>query len=223
MRLSEWLAMRIAVLGATGWLGGTILQEARSRGHEVTAIARNPDKLAALDGVSTVVADARDPDSVAGAIAGHDAVIAAVTDRSSPDRSTIPAVARALIEAVPRAGVPRVLYVGGGGSLNAPGTGGRYIDQPDFPDEYKNEALAGAESLALFRAAPESLHWTYLSPPPHLLEPGEKTSRYRVQGGDDPVLDAEGHGRVSSGDLAAAMVDELEQDRFPQQRFTVGY
>lgn len=217
------VAVKIAVLGGTGWLGGTIVSEALARGHEVTAIARNPEKLAQLDGVATVAADATDVDEVAGAIAGHDAVIAAVTDRSGPDRTTIPAAARALIEAVARAGVPRVLFVGGGGSLSAPGAEGRYLDQADFPEQYKTEALAGAEALALFRAAPEALHWAYLSPPPHFLEPGEKTGSYRVQGGDQPVLDEHGEGRISAGDLAAAMLDEVEQDRFARQRFTVGY
>jgi putative NADH-flavin reductase len=214
--------MRIAVIGATGWLGGAVMREALERGHEVTAIARHPDKLAELKGVNTIALDARDPEALVPPITGHDAVVAAVTDRSGPDRSVIPAVARALIEAVPRAGVPRVVWVGGGGSLAAP-NGQRLVDQPGFPEQYKAEALAQGDALGLFRAAPESLDWTYLSPPPHHLEPGEKRGGYRVQAGDQPVLDAEGVDGISSGDLAAALVDELEQHRFSRQRFTAGY
>jgi putative NADH-flavin reductase len=214
--------MRIAVIGATGWLGGAVMREALERGHEVTTIARHPDKLAELRGVKTIALDATDPEALVAAIADHDAVVAAVTDRSGPDRSVIPAAARALIEAASRAGVPRVAWVGGGGSLAAP-NGQRLVDQPGFPKQYKAEALAQGEALDLFRAAPESLDWTYLSPPPHHLEPGEKRGGYRVQAGDQPVLDAEGVDGISSGDFAAALVDELEQHRFSRQRFTAGY
>jgi putative NADH-flavin reductase len=214
--------MKIAILGATGWLGGTILREARSRGHEVTAIARTPSKLAELTDVATVTADASDAPALEPVIAGHDAVVAAVTDRSGPDRSMITAAAAALIVAVPRAGVPRLAWVGGGGSLETE-PGRRYLDDPGFPAGYMAEALAQAEALELLRSSDESLDWTYLSPPPHNLVPGEKEGGFRVQAGDQPVLDGDGHDRLSAGDLAAALVDELEQHRFSRQRFTAGY
>lgn len=214
--------MKIAILGASGWLGGAIAREALARGHEVSAMARHPERLAGLDGATPVPVDATDPRALEGVLRGHDVVVAAVTDRSGPDRSVIPAAARALIEAAPRAGVPRVAWMGGGGSLAAPG-GGRLVDQPGFPEQYRAEALAQGQALELFRAAPESLHWTYLSPPPENLAPGEKRGRYRVQAGDQPVTDPSGDSGISAGDLAAAMVDELEQDRFARQRFTAGY
>ena len=214
--------MRIAVVGATGWLGGAVTREALARGHEVTAVGRSADRLAALEGVSTVSADATDPVALAGAIAGHDAVVMAVTDRSGPERSVIPAAARSVIEAAPRAGVERVAFVGGGGSLASP-AGGRYVDQPGFPEQYKAEALAQGDALALFRAAPEELDWTYLSPPPHNLEPGEKRGGYRAAAGENPVVARDGESRITSGDLAAAMLDALEGREFSRQRFTVGY
>ena len=214
--------MRIAVIGATGNLGGQIVAEALSRGHEVTAIGRDQERVGAIPGVATAVADVTDPASVESAIPGHDVVVVAVTDRTGPDRSIIPRTARCMIEVVPRTGVPRVAWVGGGGSLNAP-SGGRLVDQPGFPDAYKAEALAQGEALNLFRSSPPELDWTYLSPPPHNLVPGKKRGGYRVAGGDDPVLDAEGHDEISTGDFASAMVDELEQHRFSRQRFTAGY
>jgi putative NADH-flavin reductase len=214
--------MRIAVIGASGWLGGSIVAEATSRGHEVTACGRSADKLASVGAAETVALDVRNVDELAEAIRGHDAVVVAVTDRSTPDRGTIPAAARAVVEAVPRAGVPRVLFVGGGGSLNAP-EGGRLVDQPSFPELYKTEALAGAEALDVFRAAPPELNWTFLSPPPDNLVPGEKRGGYRVEGGDEPVTNAAGETAISSGDLAAAVVDELERPQFERQRFTLGY
>lgn len=214
--------MRIAVIGATGWLGGAIAQEALARGHEVTAIGRDPSKLAALAHMPAVRADASEPEPLAEAIAGHDVVVASVTDRSGPERGVIPAVTAALIEALPIAGVGRLAMVGGGGSL-LDGDGRRLVDAPGFPEQYRAEALAQAQALDLLRASPETLDWTYLSPPPENLAPGEKVGGYTVAGDDHPVTDGEGRSAISSGDLAAAMLDELEHPQFSRRRFTAGY
>jgi putative NADH-flavin reductase len=214
--------MRIAVVGASGWLGGTIAREALSRGHQVTAIGRNPDRLAAIEGAQAATADATDVEAIADTVTGHDVVVSSVTDRSGPDRSIIPRVAEVMIEAVPRAGVPRLAVMGGGGSLLKP-DGSRYIDEPGFPEQYKAEALAQAQALALLRATPDSLDWTYLSPPPHTLIPGDKRGRYDVRGDDRPVENGDGESTITSGDLAAAMVDELERPRFSRRRFTAAY
>ncbi len=124
--------MRIAVVGASGWLGGTIAREALSRGHQVTAIGRDPERLAAVEGAQVATADATDVEAIADAVTGHDVVVSSVTDRSGPDRSIIPRVAEVMIEAVPRAGVPRLAVMGGGGSLLKP-DGSRYIDEPGLP------------------------------------------------------------------------------------------
>jgi putative NADH-flavin reductase len=214
--------VKIIVIGATGWLGGAIAAEALERGHQVTGIGRDPDKLVALRGITAVRSDATNPEAMAVAIEGQDVVVSSVTDRSGPDRSTIPKAVAALIDAVPRAGVPRLAVVGGGGSLLA-GDGGRFIDQADFPEEYKAEAQAGAEALDLLRQAPESLDWTFLSPPPHNLTPGDKRGGYAVRGDDRPVTDDRGETAITSGDLAAALLDELEHPQFSRRRFTVGY
>jgi putative NADH-flavin reductase len=214
--------MRIAVIGASGWLGGAVAREAVGRGHEVTAIGRDPEKLAALEGTAPVRADATDVESIAEAIGDHDAVVLAVTDRSGPDRSTIPRAAQAVIAALSRAEVPRLAMIGGGGSLLNE-NGQRFVDQDDFPPEYRAEALAGAEALELLRATPEEVDWTYLSPPPENLTPGDARGGYAVRGDDHPVTDDAGHTAISSGDLAAALVDELEHRQFTRRRFTVGY
>jgi putative NADH-flavin reductase len=214
--------MRIAVIGASGWLGGDIAREALSRGHDVTAIARHSDRMGELEGVDVRAFDATAADGLPAVIAGHDVVVCAVTDRSGPDRSMIPTVVRALITAVPAAGVPRLAVVGGGGSLLSE-NGRRFVDEPGFPEEYRTEAMAGAEALELLRGAPAELDWTYLSPPPETLTPGEKRGGYSVRGDDYPVTNAQGKSAISSGDLAAAMVDELEQPQFSRRRFTAGY
>jgi putative NADH-flavin reductase len=214
--------VKIAVIGASGWLGGAIAREALARGHEVTGIGRNPSHLAALEVMAVARADATDTDSIAKPIAGHDAVVSAVVDRSSDDRSVIPRAARALLEALPQAGVRRLLFVGGGGTLEDE-TGTRFLDRPDFPPEHRAEALAGAEALAIFGDYDGEVEWTYLSPAPVQLVPGEKSGSYRVEAGDRAIFDEHGDNRITSGDLAAAAVDELEQGRFVRERFTAAY
>src|SRR3954469_12822639 len=157
--------MKIAVIGASGWLGGSVVREAVSRGHQVTAIGRQVGTLPEGDGIAQQQADVTDHEALGAAVAGHDAVVSSVTDRSGPGRAIIPASARALIATLPGAGVPRLVFVGGGGSLEvAPGT--RVIDLPGFPAEYREEALAQAEALDLLRREGGALEWSYLSPPP---------------------------------------------------------
>jgi putative NADH-flavin reductase len=163
-----------------------------------------------------------DRESLVAAIRGHDVVVSSVTDRSGPDRSIIPVSARALLEAVPAAGVARLAMVGGGGSLESePGVRG--IDRPDFPDAYRAEAEAQAEALDILRGSDSDVDWTYMSPPPHDLVPGEKRGGYRAEAGDTPVTDDRGESRITAGDFASAMVDELEQPRFSGRRFTAAY
>jgi putative NADH-flavin reductase len=214
--------MKIAVIGASGWLGGTVLREAVSRGHQVTAIGRKVGTLPEGEGVTQQQADVTDPEALAAAVRGHDAVVSAVTDRSGADRSIIPASARSLIATLPGAGVPRLVFVGGGGSLEvSPGT--RVIDLPDFPAEHRTEALAQAEALGALRDEGGALQWSYISPPPKDLVSGEKQGGYRAAAGDAPVTDSAGRSRITAGDLAAAIVDELESPQFTGQRFTAAY
>lgn len=209
------------MIGASGWLGGAVARELLARGHEVTAIGRDSSRLAAVEGARAVAVDVNDREALAAVLAGHDAVVCSVTDRTTDDRSIIPRTASILLEVLPQADVRRLLWVGGGGSLEIE-PGERAVDQPGFPEQYKAEALAQAEALAILRDSNGDVDWTYLSPPMHHLEPGEKTGGYRVQGGDSPVVGENGEGRISSGDLASALVDELEQPQFARQRFTAG-
>lgn len=212
--------MKIAIIGATGWLGSTITQEALDRGHDVTVIGRSAERLSRFPAAHPVVADLDDPDSIREAIRGADVVVAAVTDRSTDDRSRIPNTARELLELLPRAGVDRLVFAGGGGSLEvAPGV--RAVDEPGFPEQYRAEALAQAEALDIFRAS-DGVDWSYLSPPPHHLVPGDKTGQYRTAAGDTPVTNDDGEARITSGDYASALVDEIENNHYPRQRFTAG-
>jgi hypothetical protein len=167
--------------------------------------------------------DVADAGSVAAAVAGHDAVISAVGG-PPPAAGTPPLVVRAadaLLAALPRAGVDRLLVVGGAGSLLTP-EGVRLIDRPEFPAAWRPAADAQVQALARYRAAADTpVVWSYLSPA-DVIEPGERTGDY-VLGEDHAVLDAAGHGRISAEDYAAALIDELESPAHPRRRFTVGY
>lgn len=201
---------KIALIGASGNAGSRILKELSDRGHQVTAIARNPEKIAALPGVVAKKGDVFDQAALSELLKGHDAVISSVHFTAS-DPAT-------LIEAVRASGVPRYLVVGGAGSLEiAPGQ--RVVDLPDFPAAYKAEATKGAEFLdRLKREKP--LDWTFLSPSAEFV-PGERTGKFRI--GKDTLLSNDQGSRISFEDYAIALVDEIEKPQHSRQRFTVGY
>lgn len=193
--------MKIALIGATGYVGSKLLAEAVGRGHAVTAVTR-------------AVMDVHDTDGLAALLAGHDAVVSAY----NPGAADGLRGARSIIEAAKRAGL-RLLAVGGAGSLEvAPSR--RLVDEPDFPQQWKAGALATAECLEMLRAEPE-LDWCFLSPAAELV-PGERTGRFRL-GGDALLKDGEGRSRISLQDYAAALLDELETPRHRRQRFSVAY
>ncbi|MFT3813951.1 MAG: NAD(P)-dependent oxidoreductase [Acidovorax sp.] len=201
---------KIALIGASGNAGSRILKELSDRGHQVTGIARDPARIAALPGVTAVRGDVFDAEGLAALLRGHDAVVSAVHFTASDPRS--------LIAAVRASGVKRYLVVGGAGSLEvAPGQ--RLVDQPDFPAAYKPEAVKGGEFLDLLKTV-NDLDWTFLSPSA-LFAPGERTGQFRL--GKDMLLSNEKGSRISFEDYAIALVDEIEKPAHVRQRFTVGY
>ena len=201
---------KVALVGASGNAGSRILKELSDRGHQVTAIARNPQKIAALPHVRAVKGDVHDRAGLAALLKGHDAVISSVHfTATDPDL---------LIGAVRDSGVRRYLVVGGAGGLEvAPGQ--RLIDQPDFPEAYKAEAGKGVEYLNLLKTV-EDLDWTFLSPSAAFV-PGERTGQFRL--GKDDLLTTEKGSSISFEDYAIALTDELETPRHVRARFTVGY
>jgi putative NADH-flavin reductase/pimeloyl-ACP methyl ester carboxylesterase len=203
--LTRVARLRLAVIGGTGRLGGAVAREAAARGHRVTALGS-----AAVDAASAA--------SVAAAVAGHDAVVVAVKGGDH----LVTRAAKAVLDGLPTAGVDRLVFVGGGGSLLEP-SGRRYADAPDFPAAYRDLALDQAEALDVLRTSAGPVAWSYASPPPVHLTPGERTGRYRALAQDTPVIGPDGESRVSDGDYAAAIADTLESGTFANQRFTVGY
>lgn len=201
---------KIALIGASGNAGSRILKELSDRGHQVTAIARNPEKIASLPNVEAKKGNVFDQAGLSGLLKGHDAVISSVHFTAS-DPAT-------LIEAVRASGVQRYLVVGGAGSLEiAPGK--RVVDLPDFPAAYKAEATKGAEFLDRLKQE-KQLDWTFLSPSAEFV-PGERTGKFRI--GRDSLLSNDEGSRISFEDYAIALVDEIEKPQHSRQRFTVGY
>lgn len=203
--------MKIAIIGATGRVGTRLTDEAVRRGHQVTAIARQASRLPARAGVSSKDVDATDTAALSAALAGHDVIIS--TARFAQLN------AQQVTTAVRQAGVPRLLVVGGAGSLYvAPGV--QLVDTPNFPDAYKAEALAGRDFLNALRHE-QQIDWTFLSPAA-LFEPGERTGQFRI-GEENLLSDAAGKSWISMEDFAIAMLDEIERPAHSRQRFTVGY
>lgn len=202
----------IAILGITGRAGSRIATELLQRGHTVTGIARNTADVAPRDGLTVRAGDATQADALVPLLRGHDAVVSAMRFDGGRDAATVIAV-------VKQAEVPRLLVVGGAGSLEvAPGVA--LIDAPQFPAAYKPEAQAGREFLNTLRGE-QQLDWTFLSPSA-LFEPGERTGKFRL-GGDQLLSDAAGASRITMEDYAIALVDEIESPKHPRARFTVGY
>jgi putative NADH-flavin reductase len=212
--------MKIAVIGATGRVGPEIVKEALSRGHEVTAIARDPSKLPARPHLRQVKADIMDPADAARALRGHDAVISAFNPGwTNPNiRQDITRGFAGMIAGLKQAGVKRVVFIGGAGSLVEGGE--RLVDKPDFHPDWKPGALGAADALDMVRKE-NDLDWTFVSPAV-MLNDGERTAKYR-HGKEAPVRNDKGESHITVPDLAHAILDEIEKPKHIRQRLTVGY
>ena len=215
---------KLVLFGASGMIGQRALSEALYRGHEVTAVVRDPAKITEQNDNLTVEAgDVTDPATVTRLAEGADAVIAAVSQRGPGLDQTLAyhKVGEGLIaglRALDGAAPPVVIAGGAGSSEVAPGQ--RLMDQPGFPDIYLGEALAHAELLDWLRHV-HDVRWSYASPAAEIA-PGERTEKFRT-GADELLTDAEGRSFISAEDFAIALVDEAESGAHIGKRFTVGY
>ncbi|MDR3696513.1 NAD(P)-dependent oxidoreductase [Mucilaginibacter sp.] len=213
--------MKVVLIGASGFVGTPVLDELLNRGHQVTAIVRNPDKIAVKnDNLTIVAADIFDTENLAALIKGSNAVISAYNPGwTNPEiYNDFIKGSESIRQALKKAGVKRLLVVGGAGSLRI--NGAQLVDGPQFPAEYKAGATAARDYLNMLYNE-NDLDWTFLSPAIYLL-PGERTAKFRL-GTDEPVFDAAGKCEISVEDMAVAIVDEIENNHYIKKRFTLGY
>ncbi|MEM5449421.1 NAD(P)-dependent oxidoreductase [Paraburkholderia guartelaensis] len=210
--------LKIALFGATGMVGSRIAAEAARRGHQVSALVRQPERVATAPNVHAAKADLLDAASVAAAVRGHD-VVASAYAPPKDQLGDLLVASRALVEGVRAAGLERLVVVGGAGSLEvAPGK--QLVDTEGFPDAYRAIALAHREAFDYYRTVTD-IDWTFFVPAA-IIAPGERTGTFRT-GANTLIADAKGESRISAEDYAIAFVDELEQGRFIRQITTVAY
>jgi len=218
--IKEEFSMKIVLIGATGFVGSSILTEALNRGHQVTALCRHPEKLPQHDKLTVLKMNIFDQDKLSRIIINHDAVISAFNAFKDTDAVKLQLEgARSIINATKSANIKRLLMVGGAGSLYV-SPEQQLVDTAQFPKEYKSMALSMRETLAMLKTE-TNLDWTFLSPSA-LLQPGERSGKFRL-GKDQLLVNEKGESRISIQDYAVAMIDELENPQHMQQRFTVGY
>lgn len=216
----------IVLIGASGFVGSAILNEALNRGHKVTAIVRNPEKIRIENSNLTVIkADATDPAILAKIASGKDAIISAYNPGWGNPRmyeETLENYPK-IVEGAKLSGVKRLLIVGGAGTLFVkPGI--RLIDTGVLPEEW----LPGVKSLGEFYlntlVNEKDIDWIFFSPAGNLgnMSKGVRTGKYRL-GKDDMLFDEKGDSFISVEDYAVAMIDELEQENHHKERFTAAY
>ncbi|MFC6100143.1 NAD(P)-dependent oxidoreductase [Olivibacter domesticus] len=217
--------MKIALIGATGFVGRVVLNELLTRDEAVTALVRDPSKLDVTDEkLHTIKVDVTNTAALAQAVEGYDVVISAYNAGwTNPNLyNDFLEGAKAIQEGVKQAGVKRIIVVGGAGSLYTT-EGIQLVDTPGFPNEWKPGATAARDYLNILKEEKE-LDWTFLSPAPEMHQglPRERTGTYRL-GTDYPVADQNGRSWITVDDLAVAIVDEALHPKHLKQRFTVGY
>jgi len=209
--------MNITILGATGWIGGHIMTQAKANGHNVTAVVRDAGKV--TDGTAIKEFDLQSEHDILEVLTGADVVIASIGGRAAGDHDLVARTAERLLAALSGSNT-RLLWVGGAGSLEvSPGV--TLVSSPDFPAEYKAEALAQGEALKVFRSTITSTQWTFVSPAA-VIYPGTSEGAYRI-GGDAFFTNEQGESKISVTDYAIAMLDEAQNAAHINQRISVAY
>jgi putative NADH-flavin reductase len=209
--------MNVVVYGATGNSGKEIVKELLSRGHSVIGVARNVSSIKAEHGLTLKTDDLADVDATIGVIKGADVVVSAYAP--PPDKTeALIGVTEREIEAVKKAGVGRLLVVGGAGLLEvAPGV--TLIKSGHLPAEYLPIATSHEKALEVLKAS--TINWTYLSPGAYFV-PGERTGKFRL-GTKELVTNEKGESKISFPDYAIALVNEIEKPAHERGSFSVGY
>lgn len=216
----------IILIGASGFVGSAILEEALNRGHKVTALVRNPEKIQVKNENLTVLAvDATDVEALSKVAAGKDSVISAYNPGWGNPRlyEEILENYPKIIEGVKKAGVQRLLVVGGAGVLYVQ-PGMRLMDSGTLPAEWMPAVKGEGELFLNVLSKDNDIDWVYFAPPANLgnMGKGIRTGKYRL-GTDTLLVDEKGDSFISVEDYAVAMIDELEQEAHHKALFTAAY
>ena len=215
---------KVAVIGATGFVGTQVVKELANRGYSVNALARNTSKIEESENVKAVTADIYNTTELAEILKGNDAVISTFNPGwTNPNIfEDFLKGAESIEKAVEESGVKRFITVGGAGSLYI-AENLQLIDTPEFPAEIKPGAEAARQYLEMIKKN-EKLDWTFFSPAieMHQGTAGVRKGTYRTAL-ENPVFDENGRSVLSVEDVAVALVDELENNQFVKQRFTAAY
>ena len=213
--------MKITIIGAGGNIGQRIVKEAATRGYELSLLTSKSKEFFNLKNqgnVETQNVDIFQTDSLATAFKESDVVISAYAPPQDDNPKLTPATA-SLVQAAKEADV-RLIAVGGAGSLYV-SDDTQLVDAPQFPEEYKSVALAHRDVLENVYQNEKELSWTNISPAAYIFE-GERTGQFRL-GENYLIADAEGNSAISMEDFAVAILDEVENKKFIQKRFTAAY
>jgi uncharacterized protein len=214
---------RITVLGGTGYGGGAVVREAAKRGHEVTAVSRTAP-AEPVPGVTYVTGSALDPAILNQTVTGADVVFEALSPRQNDDGApAIEGVFAELVALAEKSGV-RLGVLGGASSLLVSADGPRLFDVEPPAPEVRPEVELGLHKLEVLQKSPEALDWFFLSPAALFgaWVPSTATGRYRTS--DDVLLKGpDGTSEISAGDLALAVLDEIERPAHHRRRFHVAH
>lgn len=203
--------MNILIVGATRGIGRQLLEQALSSGHTVTALVRNPQRLATHHQALRVVkGDILDPESVAFAMAGQDAVCCTIGVKAPWIQITVFSEGtRNLLQAMKKTGARRLICVTGIGAGDSKGHGGFLYDRifyplllwPIYADKDRQESLIRASDV----------DWTIVRP--GFLTNGPLTRNYRA------VTNLAGvtAGQISRADVAHFMLNELKTNQHLKQ------
>jgi putative NADH-flavin reductase len=219
--------MKLTIFAATGGIGRQILQQATEAGHDVTAVARNPQKLPAdLSGkVRVVTADlaAPDPAALESAVEGADAVLSALGPRSNAEAGVATQGTRAIVAAMKATGVRRIVVVSAAPIGTVASSGQPNPPKRDPGDGFFMAYLFGPLTKAALRkhyadlaqmedALRESgLDWTAIRPPRLTDKP--LTGTYRTAYGRNLRRGL----YISRADVAHCMLQVLEDPRAIEQ------
>jgi putative NADH-flavin reductase len=209
--------MNILLFGASGAIGQAAAAELLDRGHAVTGITRSGAPVGGLD-IQVIAADATDPAIVSTLTQEVGAVLSTIGPRRPGPDGDGGDPADALVEVA--RGLTEGMQIAGASSLRT-ASGERLMDTPDFPAAWRPVAQAHARALDEVYRAADDLDWTCVSPAA-LIEPGERTGRYRT-GGDDLLTDGNGVSRITIPDFAVALADVIEAGAPLRRRIAVAY